>query len=450
MPECIAPWNGFRSTIRLTAAFTLSTGGPSYVHAQDAEAAGPESRLIVPAAPPPVGWLSDPNTPATDFMNALVSGKVHFSNRARFEAADTTGRNSSVALTNRLRLGYETKPYAGFSGFVEMESVSTPAADNYFVPATGDGTADRTVIADPAGSEVNQAYARFTGPMLPGERGQIDIRAGRQRIKLDDDRFIGNIGWRQFEQTFDAVSVRTDLGVDDLDVFYAYVWGVQRIFGPDGPNPDSQSHFVNTLYRVAPEFAVTAFAYLLDFEDDDPLNSSNSFGVRLTGRLANDGPTSADYEVTYAFQTDAGSNPISYNANFFAAQVRLSQADLGHLVTGYQLLGSDGGEFAFRFPLGTNHKFQGFADNFLVTPADGLHDAYVGVGGTLPFDIKGSVTYHEYWSESGGGDQGEELNAVANKSITPNWSVLLKAAFFDGDSGQPDTSRFWAQTTFRF
>ncbi|MEL6498135.1 MAG: alginate export family protein [Planctomycetota bacterium] len=409
-----------------------------------------ETPVVADGEPRPVGWLSDPASSPRDAFEALVSGKVHLNNRTRFEFADTTGRNSSSAFTNRLRLGYESKPFFGLSGFVEMENVATPAPDNFFVPATGDGTPDRTVVADPPGTEINRAYARWS-PATNGDlRPFVDIRAGRQRIKLDDDRFIGNIGWRQFEQTFDAASINTDLGVEDLEIFYAYVWRVQRIFGPDGTNPDSQSHLINARYKVSPELTATAFAYLLDFRGDEPLNSSNSFGVRLTGTLASGSDTSADYEVTYAHQTDAGSNPVDYNADFVAAQVKLNQAGLGFVLAGYQFLGSDDGVFAFRFPLGTNHKFQGFADNFLVTPAGGLQDAFVGVGGELPFGVKASVTYHEYWSDIGGDDQGEELNAVARKQLRPNWTALVKAAYFDGDSGQPDTTRLWAQTTFSF
>ncbi|NJK88647.1 MAG: alginate export family protein [Myxococcales bacterium] len=260
-------------------------------------------------ARPPIGWLSDPNEPPQDIFEALVSGKIHFDNNFRIELADSTGRNSSTAITNRLRLGYETKAFHGFSGFVEMENVATPDRGNYFVPATGDGTSDRTVVADPPGTEINQAFGRFNVNSL-GESGiSFDLKAGRQRIKLDDDRFIGNVGWRQFEQTYDSVSVKSDFGVDDLSFFYAYVWGVQRIFGPDGPNPDSDSHFINLSYRVAPELKVTPFAYLLDFQDDDPLNSSNSFGVRLTGDLWKDADDAADvyadYELTYARQVDA-------------------------------------------------------------------------------------------------------------------------------------------------
>ncbi len=69
-----------------------------------------------------------------------MSGKVYLNNRFRIELADTTGRDSSVAVTNRIRLGYATKPFHGFSGFVEMENVSPFNADAYYVPATKDGT----------------------------------------------------------------------------------------------------------------------------------------------------------------------------------------------------------------------------------------------------------------------------------------------------------------------
>ena len=128
----------------------------------------------------------------------------------------------------------------------------------------------------------------------------------------------------------------------------------------------------------------------------------------------------------------------------------MTKKKLGHLLVGYQLLGSDDGNFGFRFPLGTNHKFQGFGDLFLVTPNEGLQDLYAGVGVDLPHGIKGAFIFHQFWSDEGSIDFGSEYDMVASKAITPNWSVLVKAAFFDGHEGRPDVSRVWLQTTFAF
>ena len=59
-------------------------------------------------------------------------------------------------------------------------------------------TTDHSVVVDPTETEVNQIYARYKG--LP----DTTLTYGRQRFALDNHRFIGVVGWRQNEQTFDA------------------------------------------------------------------------------------------------------------------------------------------------------------------------------------------------------------------------------------------------------
>ena len=400
------------------------------------------------------GYLSDPKTPPKDFFESLFTGKVHLNNRLRVEFADTTGRKSSIAITNRLRLGYETKAYNGFSIFAEMENVSTPDERAYFVPATGDGSPSRTVIAEPPGTEINQAFVRYKTAGFGESDVSLDLKIGRQRIIFDDSRFIGNIGWRQFEQTFDAISINSNFGVEKLSVSYVYVWGVQRIFGPNGPNWDSESHFIRASYTFSPEITVVPFAYLYDFNSDSPINSNNTYGARVTGQIDRDKDDAEDvffnYELTYARQTDAGDNPLSFDVDFFAAEGKLTKKGLGALVVGYQFMGSDNGTYGFRFPVGTNHKFQGFADLFLTTPATGLQDLYATVMFEAPFGLKPAITFHQFWSDQGNTDLGQEVDLVVGKKINANWSMLVKAAFFDGRNGGPDTSRIWLETTLQF
>jgi hypothetical protein len=406
-----------------------------------------------PPERPPTGWLSDPKEAPDGVLDALVSGKIHLDNRFRVEWADTTGKLSSTAVTNRIRLGYETKAFHGFSGLVEMENVATPDEDSYSVPPAGSGDPDRTTIADPPGTEVNQAFVRYLSPQFGGSL-VLDLKGGRQRILLDDQRFVGAVGWRQFEQTFDSAHVALRDGEGRLRAMYAYVDRVNRIFGPDGPNPDVRSHFANVSYEVVPEFRATPFAYLLDFLDADPFNSVDSYGLRLTGVVGRDTTdprdVSFDYELTWARQQDAGRNPVDFVADFFAVQARVRKTRLGSLTAGYQILGSDEGAFGFRFPLGTNHKFQGFADEFLVTPAEGLRDLYFGLGGDLPWGIWAQVIYHRFETDFENVDLGWEIDFVARKSITREWSFLVKAAYYEGRNGQSQTTKLWAQTDFRF
>jgi len=435
----------------MRALFLLALAAPAL--AQNAPAPDPRADLTQDESLP-LGWLSDPDVAPADAMEALTRGKINLNDRFRVEIADTSIARSASAITNRLRLGYMTKPYHGFSVYAEMENVTAFNEDDYFVPAIPEGDPGRTVIADPEGTELNQLYARFSTDSLDESDVSLDVRAGRQRILLDDQRFVGAVGWRQFEQTYDAVRLTSNLGVEDLTVNYAYVWNVERIFGPDGPSSESDTHLANATYAFAPEIAATAFAYLLDFESDEPLNSSHTYGVRLTGTLGADEEDEEDvflaYELTYARQTDAGENPVDFDADFLGAQATLTRKYWGSAMLGYHLLGSDDGAYGFRFPLGTNHKFQGFADNFLTTPANGLQDLYAGVSAELPWGVRGSATAHWFWTDEGGRDLGSEIDLVLSKKINPNWTVLIKGAHFDGSGGQPDISRAWFQTEFRF
>lgn len=399
--------------------------------------------------PKNTGWLSDPAEKADDPLRALVGGKIHLNNRLRFEFAEADGRKPSYAITNRLRLGYESKPWHGLSGMIEMEHVATPDEDLYFVPATGDGDPARTGVADPADIEINQAWGRYRRDNLAGTEAFVDLKGGRQRIIFDNSRFVGNVGWRQFEQTFDAA--RVELGSGALSITYAYIWHVQRIFSDKGPNFDSDSHLIRGSIKAGDRLTIAPFLYLLDF-DESPLDSQRTFGAHLTGSipLSEEKGTSIVYSAAYARQTGHGNNPVDYDADYFQVDAAFSAKGVGTVGAGFEYLGSDGGRMGFRFPLGTNHAFNGWADLFLVTPAEGLQDFYIYAKADLPWGVQGAVYYHRFWFAEGGDDLGWELDGQLSKSISRNWSVLAKVGWFDGRDRFPDTIRVWAETTFSF
>ncbi len=407
------------------------------------------------------GWLSDPEEKANDIVEAIAGGKVSVNNRLRIETVDQGARHDALAFTNRVRFGYTTKAYNGISFMVEGENLAALIND-YYVPHVPQGSAARSVVADPRGTELNQAYGRYE---FKRDNLVADFKGGRQRISLDDQRFIGPVGWRQREQTMDAVSIKSTLGIDNLDVFYAYVWYVQGIFGPQGHsaaangNPlESNSHLINASYTVRPELKLTGFIYLLDF-NNRAIQSSNTYGIRATGKVSLEEiigeAWSSAYELTYAHQTDGGSNggsnAISYEANFFAVDVKLVHKEYGFAGLGYQSLGSDNGVIGFQMPLGTNHAFNGWADIFLGTPAGGLEDAYVYIGTTLPCKTKGKLVFHKFYSSRGNSDLGWEFDAVVSKKLSRNWSVLSKFAYYQNNgSATLDTTKFILETTFSF
>ncbi len=393
------------------------------------------------ASQPPADGAKESN-PAQDLMDALTQGKILFNLRLRYEVADADGFDTSHALTARLRLGYETKAFHGFSFLAEFEGLRS-VDDSMYNAAGLNGEPAKTTIADPEDEELNQLYVKYANEWLK-------IILGRQRIKLDDDRFVGNVGFRQLEQTYDAVSIT--FSCEGFEAFYAYVSDVNRIFGPDsGRDFDSDSHLINVSYSKLPMNLgkVTGFAYLLDF-DNSAANSSNTYGVRLEGSQPINDTLGFGYVGSIALQEDAGDNPNDYDALYYLLEGSLKIKDVGLVALGYEVLGSDDGNFAVRTPLATLHKFQGYADVFLVTPAAGIRDLHVKGVFNLPGGVKFIPIYWFLWTDESGGDLGEEFDMIFTKAINENIQATVKFAFFDGDQGIGDVYRAWLYLDFKF
>ncbi len=244
---------------------------------------------------------------------------------------------------------------------------------------------------------------------------------------LDKGRFLGSVGWRQNEQTHDAISLTT-APWEDTTLFYSYIDRVNRIFSnehPDG-NFDSQSHLINLSYSGLPVGKLTTYAYLLDFGNSLP-NSTHTYGGSLTGSKPATEEIKLNYRAEFAWQTDTGDSTLDYNAEYY------------HLA-----LGTDN-NVGFKTPLATLHAFNGFADAFLATPGDGLRDIYIKADLKLPWDWKLGVAWHDFESDGNGADLGQEWDAVLSKKINKNWSFLIKAAIYDGGgSSYADRDKIWA------
>ena len=396
---------------------------------------------------------------ADDVVNGLavpiVGGTVKLDLRARYEHADADGLRPSNAQTLRTRLGYGTQPWEGLSAYVEMENISAADPDSFY-DAIPPNTRDRTPVADPSDTELNQAYAMIDRP----DFGRSRVIGGRQRIVLDDHRFIGNVGWRQNEQTYDSVWAQSGLWVDGLTAGYGYLWDVNRIFGDQGPTAtrdyESNSHLVRVAYDVAPWFQPAAFAYLLDLRQA-PAESSNSYGLRATGTLPLVEDWSLAYQASYAFQTDGGTsggdNPVDYRAHYALGDLSIGYRPIGSIGGGYELLGSDDGTARFATPLATLHKFNGWADVFLNNGGvNGLQDAYAYFSPALPWKLTAQVIYHQFWSDEHGHDLGREIDAVLSRKLGAYVTVLAKAAWYEngGDFSPRDTTRYWLETTVAF
>ena len=385
-----------------------------------------------------------PSVSAKTLTESLQQGsvvKVNF--RTRYEDVSEQGLKDSDALTTRSRLFYQSGAWNGFGFSAEFDDVTelTNNVDYRTAPAGDPNNPGTAVIADPVGTEVNQAFVSFT-------TFNNQFKYGRQRLILDNSRFIGNVGWRQNEQTYDGVSF-TNKSIRYTNFTYAYIKNVNRIFGENNISQgdhNHNSHVLNASYTGFEAGKLMGYAYLLEVENPIAAKglSSDTFGV--SWQSATDGMFA--YNLEYAKQTDAGAAG-KFDADYMLAEGILNVSRFSFTL-GYEVLGSDEGKYGFATPLATLHAFQGWADKFLNTPAAGVEDKYLNVGTTVG-GAQLLVSYHQFDSEEGSLDYGSEIDFSVSKKIGAVVWTAKYADFSKGDvTSFKDTSKLWLMADWNF
>lgn len=384
--------------------------------------------------PPP------PPAPPPTISDQIGAGKLILEVRARYETVDQTRTatllDKADAFTVRTRLGWETAEWKGVKGLVEFEDVRQVGNEHYAVNVPGVTTpplngADKgryPIVNDPDVTELNRAQLTWT------PSAALQVTAGRQRINIDDQRFVGGVAWRQDEQTFDAV--RADVAMGRFKATYAYVTHINRILG-ELRDWDSDSHLFNATWSPAEALRLQGFVYALDF-GNSAANSSITKGVKASGK-AWLGLYQLAYNATFARQSDYRHNTPNFDLDYVAADVA-GTFDIYTIKAAYESLEGDGTR-GFTTPLATVHAFNGWSDAF-VSPGgnksfvDGIKDLNLGLNvkprfrATYFFNSDLIVRYHDFDDQRTGADLGHEWDAQFTAAITAKLSIQLKYADF--------------------
>ena len=380
--------------------------------------------------PPPI--LTPPPSTNGDWIKPVIDI------RTRYEFAETDRFDASHALTFRERLGLQTKDWNGFSAYVEGEFTQA-AIDDYNGGALGVNplVLGNTVIADPESNELNQGYLQYKG------FGTV-FKAGRQRIIYDNAAFIGNVGWRQNEQTYDAISLN-NTSIAGLTLQYSFINQVNRIFGSDArglaSDLGSAIHSLNGSYTGISGYTFGGYVYLMDF---DVLNAfdNDTFGVSVkTKKLG------LDLYAEFALQTNAG---VAGNDDSDYAHITVGKTVAAHTFTaGMEYLSA-----GFRTPLCTAHAFNGFADVFvgqrLNGSTGGLTDVYISHSMPIVYGVKMTNTLHAYGDNEVSTGRGWEVNSVFAKKFDKNFLAIAKLAHFETESAIPTTTRLSIELNYTF
>lgn len=394
--------------------------------------------------------LAVASTPASAMAPSMDSfslspeyGKINLDFRLRYEDVDDdSAKHDAEAFTARLRLGYLTPDFSGFKAFAELES-TVPLGDRDYNDLRLNAGSDRamySVIADPDQNQLNRAWISYSG------FDNTLVKLGRQRIILDNARFVGNVGWRQNEQTFDALTI-ANTSLPDTSIIVGYVNDVHTILGT---HVEADVPVFNVKYTGLPFGSLTAYGYFIDF-DDSGTADRDTIGLRFSGSTKVSDGVKLLYTAEIAEQ-EIDKTTGDEDLGYYFVEGGVSFAGITAKVAREVQEGDTSFGDSFKTPLGTNHKFNGWADQFLGTPVDGLEDTFITLS-TKVAGIKLVAVYHDFEAEDSSTDYGDELNLLAVKKFGKNYKGLIKyASYNQGDSTTTkfDKDKLWIQVEAKF
>jgi len=374
---------------------------------------------------------------AQTFDDFVKGSAVDLNFRFRTESVDTDStKETALANTLKSRLTFKSADIAGLSVLIEGDNVFHINDD---FNDKENGNTEYNLVLDQETTQLNQAYAQFVG-------FDSTIKAGNQRILLDNQRHVGGVAFRQDEATFDAVSISSK-AFDNLTIFAAIANNRNTI---TNDNTEESINLLNVKYSIDQDVSASVFYYgIKDVGQPDSGTDFDTFGIRSSGAIEG-----IRFEAELATQnktTAAGGDfdSLYYHINA-GTKLGAVKATLG-----YEAFGSDNGEAAFATPLGTNHKFLGWSDAFLTGgDNDGIQDFYAS-GVSMISGIKLVAQFHNFSTAENGDALGNELGFMMNKNFS-NYSANLKVAqylasdYAENNLSKADTTKIWFTASAKF
>jgi hypothetical protein len=356
--------------------------------------------------------------------------------RARYEFADIDDFDPSHAFTVRERLGLKTAAWNGFSAFIEGEFTQSVVDDysagpsNPATPQVNPAGVDpfvpgNSAILDPDNNELNQLYGQYAG-------FDTTVKLGRQKIVYDNAAFVGDVGWRQNQQTYDGLSI-TNKSIPGLTASYAYVGQVNRIFGVDAngvfENAPGEIHLLNASYAGIQGVTLGGYIYLMDFDEA----AADKWDNDTFGLSAKTKALGFTFYGELAYQEDAGN--LNDEQGLYAHVFAMKEFGKQSLTLGIEHL-----DAGVQTPLATVHAFNGYADATDTRRIDGNHggltDTYLTYVTPIFCGIKWTNAVHFFGDNAISNDLGFGFDSVLMKKFDDHITGIFKLGYFDSSDDQ--------------
>ena len=397
----------------------------------------------VAAAEPPEDIALKPS-------DSIANGRLLLEIRPRFAVITETNKpEKTEAWTVRSSLGWQTAPYHDLRLTAQyiFTHVLGPGRLNTD-PAQG-ATSPYPLLPDPANNGINQLFVDHTG--LPSTR----VRLGRQILRIDDQRFVSDVDFRQTPQVFDGVTV-TNTALLNTEIQLGEYRRIRTVLGSTNA---LRLHILHVAWNPLPEHTLAAYGY---WHDQAATGSQTGFannaqriaGTHAEGGFALGAAWRWMYHLGYARQNRLGDGDTRIKANY--KRVGMGLHSTGTSIWGarldHEVKGSNHGVYGFQTPLTDFYAFNGSALQYTSTPPQGLRDTWLTTRGHIG-KLECFFEAHRFRADFGGLSLGREFDLSVTYPFTHNFLVKLQHAQFragDGARLKKDVDKTWLALTYTY
>ena len=405
--------------------------------------------IVAPLAALPAVGADSPydigNTPP-GFVDSIEGGKLILELRPRYNRIDETDRElRTEGGTLRAIAGWRSTPWYGLRFTLEGIHADHIGPKRFNDDASQLPISPYPLLPDPRHTGVNQAFVEYGG--VEGWR----VKAGRQVVRIDNQRWISDNDFRQVPQLFDGVRVAF-AGIENAELEAAHF---RRIRTTSGETESLKLSVLHASWNPLPGQALAAYAYFHDQPQNASFtgfanNSHRVVGARLEGALGRGCPIEYPYLVEFAQQKAYAGGDSRIDARYWRVGAGVA-TDSWTLRADHETKGSNDGLYGLQTPLTDHYAFNGWSLHFFNTPRNGLRDRWLtGRYAVGPVTLYAEA--HRFKSDFGGLDYGRENDVGVTWQALESLVLRLQHARYDPGAGsnQPHVRKTWLTLTYAF
>jgi hypothetical protein len=286
------------------------------------------------------------------------------------------------------------------------------------------------LLPDPRYSGLNQAYVDYAGE-------SFGVRAGRQVVRLANQRWVSDNDFRQIPQLFDGVAARY-APAGNVEIAASW-YGHVRTTSGDLDRLDLT--LLHAAWNPRPGHALAAYGVFHDQAQNGAFtgfadNSYRVAGVRAEGAVRVRPGLDALYTLDVARKRPYAGGDARVRGSYWSAGAGLA-GDAWTVRYDEEHKGSNAGQYGVQMPLTDFYGFNGWTLHFFNTPRQGLRDRWL----TARYAVGDVTVYgeaHRFRSDLGNIDFGREVDIGVTYAWGDHLVARLQHARYDPGSGTPD------------